>query len=357
MPKYNPNNATRDLSIIKARLAGTSSPGGSGLTDTELRATPVAVAPNISRNSGVVDANTQRVILATDQPALLVNIPDLIITGAAAQTAVVNNIIPSASGAAATDVSLYRSFAVQLVSTGTGGTFIFEGSNDNVNFQPILVYNQALLVRVPIVTAITATASQIIYEGSCNFRFIRLRIITTITGGSIQAHSVFIPEALGTASQVISNGTAANFLATVSGTVTANIGTGSIAAGTNAIGDMGVQYRANATGAASRTHVIAGATTNATIVKNAPGRLLGWNVSNTNAAFRYVKFHNQTTSPTAGSGVVQTIAVPPNSNVNFSIEGGIAFTTGIGMTTTTGAPDADNAAVGANDLVIDLFWA
>jgi hypothetical protein len=143
----------------------------------------------------------------------------------------------------------------------------------------------------------------------------------------------------------------------VTGTVTANIGTGALAAGTNAIGDVGSQYRANATGAASRNHLISAATTNATIVKASAGRLLGWNISNTNAAFRYVKLHNQTTSPTAGVGVVQTISVPPNSNINYSLEGGVAFTTGIGMTTVTGAADADNTAVGANDLTIDLFFA
>ncbi len=144
---------------------------------------------------------------------------------------------------------------------------------------------------------------------------------------------------------------------TVTGTVTANIGTGALAAGTNAIGDVGIQYRASVTGAASRSHLISAGTTNATIVKASAGRLLGWNISNTNAAFRYVKLHNQTTSPTAGSGVVQTIAVPPNSNINYSLEGGVAFTTGIGMTTVTGAADADNTAVGANDLTIDLFFA
>jgi hypothetical protein len=128
-------------------------------------------------------------------------------------------------------------------------------------------------------------------------------------------------------------------------------------AGTNLIGDMGVQYRANATGAASRTHLVSAATTNATIVRNAAARLLGWQITNTNAATRYVKLHNIATAPTAGTGVVQTIAVPPNQTINFSMEGGIAFTTGIGLTTTTGATDADAVAVGANDLVIDLFWA
>lgn len=277
--------------------------------------------------------------------------------GQSAQTATVNNILTPVAGSGSVDTTGYRSFAVQVVSTGTGGTFIFEGSNDGTNFQAIPVYNQALVVRVPIVTAITATASQFIYEGSCNFKYLRLRIATTITGGSIRAYTVFIKSELSNTIQTVANGTAANLLTTVSGTVTANIGTGSIAAGTNAIGDFGVQYRANATGAASRTHLISAGTTNATVVKASAGRLLGWAITNSSAAWKYVKLHNQATTPTAGSGVVQTIGVPPNSVREMSFDGGIAFSTGIALTTVTGISDTDSAAVTLNDLAIDIFYA
>lgn len=130
-----------------------------------------------------------------------------------------------------------------------------------------------------------------------------------------------------------------------------------ISAGTNLIADVGHQYRANATGAASGTHLVSAATTNATIVKGSPGRVVGWSFGNTNAAWRYVKLHNQTTTPTAGTGVVRTIAIPPNGVNTFKIEGGIAFATGIGLTTVTGAADADTAAVGLNDIVGDLFFS
>lgn len=284
-------------------------------------------------------------------------IRDDFLIGQATQTATVNNIFTPTSGTAPLDVTKYRSFVCQVVSTGTAGTFIFEGSNDGVNFQAIPVYNQALVVRVPIVTAITATASQIMYEGSCNFKYIRLRIVTTITGGSIRAFTTFLHSNLGTTSQIVSNGTAANFLATVSGTITANIGTGALSAGTNAIGDVGLQVRANATGAASKTHLVSAATTNPTIVKASAGRLLGWRIYNTNAAVRYVKLHNQTTAPTAGTGVAETIPVPPNGIAQGNIPQGSGFTTGIGMTTVTGGADADATAVGAGDLIIDLYWA
>lgn len=140
--------------------------------------------------------------------------------------------------------------------------------------------------------------------------------------------------------------------ASVTGTVSANLN-----AGTALMGDVGQQYRANATGAASGAHIVSGASTNATVVKAGAGRVLGWSLANTNAAWRYVKLHNQTTTPTAGSGVVRTIAIPPNGVSNFTLEGGIAFATGIALTTVTGATDADATAVGANDIIGDLFFA
>jgi hypothetical protein len=146
---------------------------------------------------------------------------DLFLTGQSAQTATVNNILTTVAGANATDVVAYRSFAIQVVSTGTAGTYIFEGSNDNVNFQSIPVFNQANISAVPIVvSAITATASSVIYVGACIFRYIRLRIATTITGGSIQAFSTFSQAAFSGITQPTTSNAAANFLttATTSGT-------------------------------------------------------------------------------------------------------------------------------------------
>lgn len=134
------------------------------------------------------------------------DLKDLFITGQAAQTAVVNNILSAVAGAAAIDATGYRSAMVQVVSTATGGTFTFEGSNDNVNFVTITVYNQNGLTGVPIVTSITSTVSQIGYVFPVNFRYIRLRISTLITGGSIQAFSKFMQTSFAPAvTQVVNN--------------------------------------------------------------------------------------------------------------------------------------------------------
>lgn len=128
--------------------------------------------------------------------------------------------------------------------------------------------------------------------------------------------------------------------------------------GTNAIGDVGQQYRANATGAASGARVIAAAGTNAAVIKASAGRVLGWQLSNTTAAWVYVKLHNTTTAPTVGTtAVARTIGIPPNGKSEVVIEGGIAFGTGISQSIVTGAADADATAVTANAVIGDIFFA
>lgn len=133
---------------------------------------------------------------------------------------------------------------------------------------------------------------------------------------------------------------------------------GAQAAGTNAIGDVGIQYRANATGGATIKHIVAAATTNATNTKASAGRVVGWNLVNTTATFQYVKLHNTAGAPTAGSGVVMTIAIPPNGVNAMPVGGGgIGFATGIAYTIVTGSADADATATTLGSVVGDLFYA
>jgi hypothetical protein len=136
----------------------------------------------------------------------------LLLTGAAAQTAVVNNILNPASGAAGTRSEGYRAASVQVVSTGTGGTFIFEQSNDGTNWIALPVFNAALVTAVPITAAITATASAIVYTFPIRCAFIRLRIATTITGGSIRAFSRLSTEPWTAAAQLVASNAAGNML-------------------------------------------------------------------------------------------------------------------------------------------------
>lgn len=158
------------------------------------------------------------VTLASNQTAVPTIENAVVYTGAAAQTTVVNNILEPVSGSAGTAVENLRSGSVQVVSTGTAGTFIFEQSLDNVNWVALPVFNAALVTGVPITAAITASASQIIYTFPIRGRFVRLRIATTITGGSIQAFSRLSSDPWIPTANLVASNTAANLLATVSAT-------------------------------------------------------------------------------------------------------------------------------------------
>lgn len=155
------------------------------------------------------------VAIASNQSAVPTIEQALVLDGQAAQTAVVNNILEATAGANGTACENLRSGSVQVTSTGTGGTFIFEQSNDNVNWVALPVFNAALVTGVPITAAITATISSIIYTFPVRARFVRLRIATTITGGSIRAFSRFSSEPWTAAAQLVASNVAANMAMTV----------------------------------------------------------------------------------------------------------------------------------------------
>ena len=96
--------------------------------------------------------------------------------------------------------------------------------------------------------------------------------------------------------------------------------------------------------------------TNPSIVKSSPGTVNGWYIYNNNGSARKVAFHNIATTPTAGTGVVMALVIPPLSAANVSFPDGITFTTGISITTVTGLADSDASPVGTNDLVINIFY-
>jgi hypothetical protein len=172
--------------------------------DTDLGSTSETAPASDTATSGL-NGRLQRVA-----QRLTTLIEDIFVTGQSAQTATVNNILTTTAGTASSELTGYRTASVQVVSTGTAGTFIFEGSNNDINFQAIPVFSQLILTGTPITGAITASATQLIYVFPVNFRYLRLRIATTITGGSIQAFSKFSQTNFTPAILQIAQATAAN---------------------------------------------------------------------------------------------------------------------------------------------------
>ena len=239
------------------------------------------------------------------------------------------------------DCSQQRGLFIQCSSIGTSGVVTPAWSNDGINWINATLFTSAFA------TAATFNAAGLWYV-PVQARYFRLRLTTATTAGTTTLNvqgTQFAPQAL----QVTQP---------VSGTVTANIGTGSLAAGTNAIGDVGLQVRANATGAATVSKFTSAATNNAASIKASAGRVLGWHLYNTTASAKYFRFFNKASSPTMGTdSPAFVLVIPANSAVFNNLPVGIAFTTGIAIACTGAVADLDNTATAANDVIGSFYYA
>lgn len=108
---------------------------------------------------------------------------------------------------------------------------------------------------------------------------------------------------------------------------------------------------------ASTARLVSAATTNATVVKAGRGTLLGWYAWNANAAPAYVKFYDLAVEPTVGTSVPKlTVMVPGVGDSGVPLPGGVAFTNGIAVATTTGAADADTGAVALSEVGVTVVY-
>lgn len=126
-------------------------------------------------------------------------------------------------------------------------------------------------------------------------------------------------------------------------------------AGTATVGAVNV--KPTTTGGLSTYHLVSAGTTNATNIKASAGQVFGWYIYNSNAAARKVAFHNTAGTPTAGSSIFFALVIPAGGAANVELTNGIAFSTGIGITTVTDLTDAGSTAVSANDLIINIFYS
>ena len=278
---------------------------------------------------------------------------DQSITGQATQSATINNIIPTTAGANGTLVNAFRSFSVQLVGTATGGTIIFEGSMDNSTYVPIIVYNSGLVIPVPIVTSITQTTSGLIYGGAITCNYIRVRIATTLTGGTIRAYTKLLKTPFATTTTVVANGTAANLLANVGQTGTWTVQQGN----TPGTGAWLFEPRTGTTNGSTSTAVNSAATTNAAFLKASAGMVYSVMAMNASAAVKYVRIFNKASAPTMGTDVpVMVIAIPATSSKEITIPLGLKLSAGIAYAITNAAPAIDNTAVAAADVQLLIDW-
>lgn len=109
-------------------------------------------------------------------------------------------------------------------------------------------------------------------------------------------------------------------------------------------------------GHAEPYRLLSAATVNNSLVKAGGAKLVGWVISNSNAAARYVKFYNKATAPAAGTDTpVLTLFVPPGAVITET-DLDLGFSAGLGIATTVLGTDADTTVVAAGEIIVNLFY-
>lgn len=227
------------------------------------------------------------------------------------------------------DLSAWSTVYLQILGTFVG-TITFQISNDNANWVSIPALN---VEQAGYVTSATAPGVFVI---PIHAMYVRARL-TAYTSGTVQAVGFL-------------SGTGAE-LNTASVTAT-------LAVATALIGDVGLGIRTTTTNASLIFKIMSLATTNATVVKAAVGRLYGYTFSNTTASYKYVKIYNKSTAPVVGTDApIDVIAIPPNDSVAYMNPFGVYHSVGISYAITELAPDSDATAVAVNDVIGKLIYA
>lgn len=106
-----------------------------------------------------------------------------------------------------------------------------------------------------------------------------------------------------------------------------------------------------AVGGLTHTRILAGASTNATLLKGIPGNLYGWYFENNAAYAVFVKVYDTASAPTAGSGTpALTIMVPAGATASFFSMIPVPLANGLGFTITKLFADSDTTVLVANDV-------
>ncbi len=247
-------------------------------------------------NSGNKSAQTQRVVIATDQPQLT---NALKVDGSAVTQPVSAASLPLPSGA---------STAAKQPALGTAGS----ASSDVISVQGIAS-------MTPVQTDVTKLGGTAIATNSGNKDGGTLRVV--LATDQPQNTNALKVDASATTQPV-------------SGTVTAN-------------------PAPTTSGGLSMSRTVAGASTNATNVKASAGQVYGIKASNVNASARFIHLYNNSGSPTCNASIIATYIVPGNTagagtNLDFPL--GLAFGTGIAFCITT-ANDG-TGSVSASDVVL-----
>ena len=117
--------------------------------------------------------------------------------------------------------------------------------------------------------------------------------------------------------------------------------------------------RADSVGACLSGHAWSGASTNLIALKGSAGRVYQITLTNTTAAFKYIRFYNKASAPVIANDaalILASIGIPPNFTLTLDYVNGIYFSTGIAFAMTGAAGDTDATNTAANDVSANIQY-
>lgn len=275
---------------------------------------------------------------------------------------------------------------VQLTQTTTltAGAITFEVSYDGSNWSTIpasavLDPTSSTYTQISLPYTVQASTNKAFLINSNGMQGLRVKLSTQITGtGTVTPNYALLPAS--PADTVIAlSPTAANFNVTATqggapwsnnvtqwNSTTVDTNSGNKSAGTLRVvlatdqpaltNAQPVSPQAASSGGSTPSHTITAASTNATSLKASAGVVWGIDVSNSNAAARYLKLYDKASAPTVGTDTPKkTYQVPGSGTLIRAFPVGLNFPTGIAWAITTGIADSDTGAVGT-DISVDIDW-
>lgn len=364
-----------DTLLLKDILKKTGTGGGGGgstggLTNTELRATPVpvAVSGNVTVSNPTPQGLTDAQIRATPLPVsgtitvsnpTAVGLTDAQLRASAVPVsgtvAISNQVSQPLTDAQIRATALPVSIA-SMPTTPVTGTF-FQAT------QPVSAVSLPLPTGAATDSTVVAMSAKL--PATLGTKTIANALAVSIASDQtvpVSAASLPLPSGAATAA---AQTTGNNSLASIDGKFS-SLGQKVSSASTPVViaSDQSIvptNPRAAATGGATPYKLISAATTNATSLKASAGQVYSIIAIGTTANIRYLKFYNKASAPTVGTDVpVLTIPIPGNTQgaglaIHFTV--GTVFSTGIAFAITAGVADADSAAVGASDVIVNLTYA
>lgn len=212
-------------------------------------------------------------------------------------------------------------------------TVTFEQSPDSTNgtdgnWWPVLGSSQTALAAAATTAALTGAHTYRISAPAGSYIRVRSSAYTSGTSAvqAVTTTAMAQPQiSLGSAAVTVASTTIAAPLATIAGLTVAKINSA--------------------------------ATTNATSTKTSQARLLGWSLTNTSAATKYVRFYNKASAPTVGTdSPLFIVAIPPTENVSHSNTQPITFAAGLAYAVTGAGTDLDATAVAVGDVIGSFYY-